>query len=76
LIFGKTNYSYFFKHFNLFSSQENLWQAKKSKGKCYFWVSDYRNYKIIGLSTNLGNPKGFDTFGLNELGNYLKNITS
>lgn len=76
LIFGRTNYNYFSKYFNLSITKGKIWQAKQGKGKCYYWDSNYGNYKIVGLSTNLGNPKNFDAVGLNELGIYLKNITS
>lgn len=76
LIFGRTNYNYFTKYFNISITKEKIWQAKQGKGKCYYWLSNYGNFKIVGLSVNLGNPKSFDAVGLCELGSYLNKITS
>lgn len=75
LIFGRTNFNYFSKYFKIHGVKGTNWQAKKGKGKCDYWHTQYGNYKIIGVSVNLGNPKGFDADGLNELGKDLKKIT-
>ena len=33
-----------------------------------YWIFPYKQFKIIGLSVNLGNPKGFSKKTLNEFG--------
>ena len=52
------------------------WVSKKELGACEYWLTDYADYKVIGLSTNLGNPRGFNASGLNELGEELMNELS
>lgn len=77
LIFGITNINYFRKYFelNIFNGSKTKWQAKKGSGSCNYWNAQYQKYKILGVSTNLGNPRGFDAAGLRELGNELHNFT-
>ena len=41
------------------------------KTTCHLWKISHQNWKGMGLSTNLGNPRGFDATELNELGKSL-----
>lgn len=76
LIFGRTNFNYFAEYFDINKPNDVNFQVQNNgKGKCVVWKTNYNNYKIIGVSVNLGNPKGFDASGLRELGNYLKTST-
>ena len=72
LIFGRTNFNYFSEYFNINKLDELKFQANGGKGECFVWQTQYNNYKVFGVSANLGNPKGFDALGLKELGIYLK----
>ncbi len=74
LIFGRTNFNYISEYFNIHKPKEENWQAKKGKGECKYWHTHYGNNNIIAVSVNLGNPKGFNAIGLNELGKDLKEL--
>ena len=69
LIFGITNLNTFS---NLYSIDlSNPTKFKNKKASCNLWKISYQNWKGNGLSVNLGNPRGFDSVGLNELGKSL-----
>jgi hypothetical protein len=76
LIFGKTNFEYFAEYFGGILIGKSNWVSRTGKGKCNIWLANYNNIEVIGLSVNLGNPKGFDASGLQELGRHLYNLTS
>jgi hypothetical protein len=71
LIFGRANFNHFSACFDLKIQSSSKWEAKKGIGTCNIWQSSYLNYPVIGVSANLGNPKGFNADGLNSLGDYL-----
>lgn len=72
IIFGKSNYNYFCSHFNVTKGNSTNWTSLNNKGKCDYFITNYNSIKVIGLSVNLGNPKGFDALGLNDLGRRLR----
>jgi len=74
LIFGLANFNNFCKYFKVSPGSKKTWKSCNGKGKCDYWTPCYGQYKIIGLSTNLGNPIGFDSRGLNDLGCYLNTV--
>lgn len=71
VIFGRNNFDYFCRYFNVSKGNPTKWLSASNKGKCDYYITKYRTYLIIGLSVNLGNPIGFDTQGLTELGHKL-----
>ena len=72
IVFGRTNLNYL-KNFlgvpdigvayNFKASTENGLTSSAN-----YWIFPYKQFKIIGLSVNLGNPKGFSKKTLNEFG--------
>jgi hypothetical protein len=73
LIFGRTNFDIFCEYFNVKPIEEQIFRAHFGKGNCFVWLAHYNNYMTLGVSVNLGNPKGFDKVGLRELGIFLSN---
>ena len=71
LIFGRNNFDYFCRYFNVSKGNPTKWISASNKGKCDYYITKYKTHLIIGLSVNLGNPKWFDALGLNELGQRL-----
>lgn len=76
IVFGKTNFEYFISNFGSIIKIKSSWEAEQGKGKCIIQEASYNNIKVIGLSVNLGNPKGFNVIGLNELGKHLSKLTN
>jgi hypothetical protein len=73
VIFGRNNYNYFCNYFSIPESEALTWKAKfPYMGKCDYWVTNYNRFKVLGLSVNLGNPKGFNSGGLKDLGLFLR----
>jgi hypothetical protein len=71
LVFGNSNFKYFSERF--LNSQDKISSIpfKTEKGSCTIRKTNYLNRKLIGLSVNLGNPRGFDKVGLRDLGKKL-----
>ena len=71
LVFGNSNFKYFSERF--LNKQEKISgiSFKAEKGSCTIWKTNYLTRKLIGLSVNLGNPRGFDRAGLRDLGKKL-----
>lgn len=72
-VFGRTNFNYFCTYFGINARKGMKWKTTlDGKGKCEIWHSEYGEFKVVGVSTNLGNPNGFDAKGLRELGTFIK----
>ncbi|MDR0286112.1 MAG: hypothetical protein LBI03_00130, partial [Clostridiales bacterium] len=67
LVFGLTNVNYFFKYFGID-------KGPPERNLCKIWNRTYRNRHLIGISTNLGDPRNFSRARLNELGETLNNL--
>lgn len=52
----------------------NIEKANNEYAKCSYWSFDFYGISAIGLSVNLGNPKGFDKQALHQLGQKIKSI--
>ncbi len=74
IVFGIKNFNYFCKYFNVNKGNSTSWVSSLNKGKCYYYITKYNSYNILGLSVNLGNPFGFDSKGLFELGEDIRKI--
>jgi hypothetical protein len=72
IIFGISNFNYFCKYFIVSKGRPKVWSSISNKGKCNYNFAKYKTLQIIGLSVNLGNPKGVDASGLTELGQKLR----
>lgn len=76
VVFGRTNFN---KLKNLFPNSIKTKNGRKyfpkyAKGKlipCTYWIGTFNSYNLVGLSINLGNPRGFTTKDLNNLGAYI-----
>ena len=68
LVFGSKNFDYFCDYFRVD-------KTPTEKDTCIIWNKKYNDYHLIGISTNLGNPRGFNSKGLFELGKKLNNLT-
>ncbi len=75
LVFGRTNYNYFLGYTGIESLYTEQFFAVKGRGKCTIWVASYCGLPVLAVSTNLGNPKGFDSMGLWELGQRLNQLS-
>ena len=71
LVFGNSNFKYFSERFLNIQDKIPGISFKAEKGSCTIWKTNYLNRKLIGLSVNLGNPRGFDKVGLRDLGKKL-----
>ena len=69
LIFGITNLKTLSNLYSIYLSNPTKFTNKKAS--CNLWKISYQNRKGMGLSVNLGNPRGFDSVDLNELGKSL-----
>ena len=72
ILFGRTNC----KHFGLYvdrSVSSNPWHSF-SAGKYFVGRSKRFDVPVVGLSTNLGNPRGFDALGLRAYGERLRQV--
>ena len=75
LIFGRANFNYFCKFDGIekgYSNKLTFKKTNKTECSCDYWICNYNNYQTFGLSTNLGNPKGFDAVALEDLGKEMK----
>lgn len=76
IIFGRNNLNYFRSLFTLDIGQLGTFESQtgnNNMSKCSYWSFDFNCIPTIGLSVNLGNPKGFDKKTLNLLGKKIKN---
>lgn len=67
LVFGAANFRYFSKYFGIDTQP-------CQKEPCTIWNKKYGKYHLIGISPNLGNPRGFNAKQLFELGQTLKKL--
>ena len=71
IVFGNSNFKYFSGRFLNTQDKISAIPFKAEKGSCTIWKTNYLNRKLIGLSVNLGNPRGFNKEGLRDLGKKL-----
>ena len=72
VIFGRTNCEYFDCYVE-HSVSRRPWQP--FRGSEYFIGRSERfGLPVVGISTNLGNPRGFDALGLREYGNRIQQL--
>jgi len=67
LVFGRTNFNYFSKYFEID-------KISTEKNTCFIWNKMYNKHHFIGISANLGNPRGFNAQDLFDLGKVLNNL--
>ncbi len=76
VVFGRTNLKYFQRFLGLEDiGNGHTFSSLKENGKsssANYWLFKYKNIDVIGLSVNLGNPKGFNKITLREFGNEIK----
>jgi hypothetical protein len=70
LIFGRTNFHYFASYIDRSLTQHH-WYRDNSRQYCLGTGVRF-NIPVIGLSTNLGNPKGFTKASLRQYGEYIR----
>ena len=74
IVFGRTNFKYLKKYLEIKPSEiekTSVFNALTENGKkssAEYCIMKYKNINVIGLSVNLGNPKGFSKKTLHELG--------
>ena len=70
ILFGRTNCEYFGQVDHSVDKDKIAWQKH---GKAEYFIGHSENFgvPIVGLSTNLGNPKGFDASGLRQYGEQM-----
>jgi len=81
IVFGRTNFNYLTKLLKISDTGEEYFfneiTENGSNSNANYWCFDYMNITVIGLSVNLGNPKGFSKVTLKNFGNtinkFLKN---
>jgi hypothetical protein len=72
VLFGRTNCEHFSSYIDR-SVSSNPWQSFAS-GDYFVGRSKRFDVPVIGLSTNLGNPRGFDATGLRTYGKHLREL--
>ena len=70
LIFGKTNVQYFTTYID--RSLIKIPKQHYTKGDYWLGVAEQFSLPVVGLSTNLGNPIGFDKAGLRQYGAHIR----
>lgn len=73
ILFGRTNCRYFGIYIDRSVSLAR-WQSLQQGSKYFLCSSESLKVPIVGLSTNLGNPKGFYAPELHEYGNKLSKL--
>jgi hypothetical protein len=76
IVFGIGNWKPFTTILNIKNAKKESFSREKRKGeiaKCTYWLAEFDNIPVVGLSVNLGNPRGFDKENLIELGRVIKN---
>ena len=74
IVFGRTNLNYLKKYLGVNTSdigqtyRFNTTTENGSKCSAQYCIFEYQNIKVVGLSVNLGNPKGFSKKPLKEFG--------
>ncbi len=78
LVFGRTNLNYLTRFLEISNTgMTHTFKALTENGQmstANYWTFLYRHFPVIGLSTNLGNPKGFSKKTLNEFGKVVAKI--
>lgn len=76
VVFGRTNLKYFQRFLGLEDiGNSHTFSSLKENGKissANYWLFKYKNIDVIGLSANLGNPKGFNKKTLLEFSTEVK----
>lgn len=70
IIFGRTNFHYFATYMDR-SLTKLPWHRDSNRQYC-LGTGALSNIPVIGLSTNLGNPKGFTKSSLRQYGEYIR----
>jgi hypothetical protein len=72
VVFGRTNVEYFQRFLGLEDiGKPHTFSSLKENGlksSAVYWLFKYKDIDVIGLSVNLGNPKGFNKKTLREFG--------
>ncbi len=70
IVFGRAN----FEHYKSYIDKGLQVKLSQRYENATYWlsVSGYREVPVIGISTNLGNPKGFTAQGLKIFGHYIQ----
>jgi hypothetical protein len=71
IVFGRSNFDYFCNYFDITKGKPVKWSSTNSIAKCDYYFTRYKSYQIIGLTVNLGDPRGFNANDLSELGQKL-----
>lgn len=71
ILFGRTNCGYFAKYID--PSLSNMGWEPFLSGQYFVGHSERFDLPVVGLSTNLGNPKGFDAATLKKFGEHVQN---
>ncbi len=74
IIFGRTNFNYFSQHIDESISQAQ-WQDYGCASYCMGNAAKVK-LPFIGLSTNLGNPRGFSAESLNQYSQHIRQEVS
>lgn len=76
VVFGRTNLNYLVKFLGISEKgEEETFSSLTENGhqsSAKYWLFKYKDFDVIGLSVNLGNPKGFSKQTLNEFGQEVK----
>jgi len=72
IVFGRTNARYLAKHID--GSISCLPWTQYQRASYQIGGAEGLGTKIIGLSVNLGNPRGFNSAGLRSFGRYVGNL--
>jgi hypothetical protein len=70
ILFGRTNCGYFAKYID--GSLSNVGWDRFPSGQYFVGHSEKCGLPVIGLSTNLGNPKGFTAATLKQFGEHVQ----
>ena len=77
IVFGRTNFNYFAKLLGILNTgieySFSAYTENGNKSSSNYWCFDYKKINVIGLSVNLGNPRGFSKKTLNNLGRNIMN---
>lgn len=75
IVFGRTNLDYFLKFMEISNiGKEQSFETFTENGyksSTKYWLFKYKTFNVVGLSVNLGNPKGFSKETLNKFGKVI-----
>ena len=69
VVFGKSNVKHFAEHIN--ASMSSLPWVSFPGARYQLGEAEELGVRVVGLSVNLGNPKGFDSTGLQHFGRHV-----